>query len=292
MSRYIFIIICFIICGHIKGQMVNDKVKIKVANGNIVIGTVEDLSDTELIIKTDVGTLTIQKENIQEITIGTETQEIDSKGYPIDYHNSTHYLVNPSGFTLKKGQSYYENIGVFFNTYAHGVTDRFTIAVGGEIASPLFFQELPIMYISPRFSIPIGKNANSLSVGGTLFTIPYDGGEAFGILQGAFTLGSRNDNFTIGSGIGFSFSQGFTDSVLPFYFSFMTRISKKISIVSDNFMIAYNNFDDTTGLLSLAMRIHFNKVGSAFNIGLFRSTEDWGDVLALPFVSATIAIGK
>lgn len=284
--------IVFLLLSHLLiAQDVNDHVQIKNNNGDKVIGIVQSISKDEITIESTFGVVTINREDIENLQIVDNQQEVDSNGFPIDYHNSTHYLVNPSGFTLKKGQAYYENIGVFFNTYAYGVSDRFTIAVGGEIASPLF-KSFPIFYVSPRYSIPFGAKSNSLSLGGTIFTIPFDGLEAFGVLQGAITLGSRNHNFTLGSGIGFSFSEGFEESVLPFYFSFMTRLSQKLSLVSDNFILSYNNFDGSYGILSLALRIHFSKVGTVFNAGLFRGTEDWGDVFALPFVSATIPIGK
>jgi hypothetical protein len=220
-----------------------------------------------------------------------ENQELNrADTIPTDYHNSTHYLANPSGYTLRRGQQYYENIGIFFNSYAIGVTNNFTLAMGGEIATLLFDQQFPILYISPRFGIPLGKKAGAISLGGTFFTSPEDDFDGFGIFQGAFTIGSRNNNVTIGSGIGFSFEGGLDDEVIPFYFAFMLRISKKLSFVSDNFLVFYDDFYDEFGLLSAAVRIHFKRNGSALNMGLWRPTEEFDDVLALPFVSATIPI--
>ena len=114
----------------------------------------------------------------------------------------------------------------------------------------------------------------------------------FGVLQGAVTFGDRNNNLTLGTGIGFSFDGGFEESVLPFYFSFMTRVGPKLSLVSDNFVITYDNFDDALGVLSLSLRLHLKTPGSALNLGLWRPTEDTDNLLAFPFVSATIPLGK
>lgn len=281
------------------GQRVDEYVEISTKDGNNIIGQIVSMDDAQVILSTSIGEVTIPRDRIVQTKIKKKTDveekayygELDKNGYPVDYHNSTHYLANPSGYTLKKGQSYYENIGVFFNTYAYGITDRFTIAGGGEIIS-LLGSRIPILYISPRYSIPFGTESGSISVGSTIFTSPADNFEGFGVVQGAFTLGSRNNNFTVGTGFGFSLSDGVDELVLPFYMSFMTRISKKVSLVSDNFIFSDGNFNDRFGILSFAARIHFNNVGSAFNAGLWRTTEDQGDLLALPFVSATIALGK
>jgi hypothetical protein len=129
-------------------------------------------------------------------------------------------------------------------------------------------------------------------VGGTIFTSPTNDFTTIGVLQGAFTLGDRNNNITLGTGFGFTFSDGFDDTVLPFYLSFMKRVGPKLSIVSDNFIISYDGFTDNFGLLSLAARIHFKRPGTALNVGLWRPTEDLDSVIALPFVSATMALGK
>lgn len=267
------------------------RVQIVLKDGTTVIGKVIEETEIEITLITNaMGNVTIDKEEIKRMTTLQTSNGRDSLQIPVDFHNSTHYLANPSGFTLKKGQSYYENIGVFFSSYAVGVTDNFTIAAGGEVATLLFGQSFPILYVSPRFSIPITKDKHSFSLGGTIFTSPEDGFDGFGVVQAAITIGTRNNNFTIGSGIGFSFEGGFGDEVLPFYASFMTRLSRKFSLVSDNFIVFYDDFNDTTGILSLALRLHFKRNGSAFNFGLFRPTEGIDDLLAIPFVSATIAL--
>ena len=277
------------------GQQTEDdppqKVEITLKDGNTIVGTLLQSNDLFYKIESEsLGVIDISRANVETFVVLQEEEKSKLNGYPIDYHNSTHYLANPSGFTLKKGQSYYENIGVFFNSYAVGITDNFTIAMGGEVATLLFGGQFPILYISPRFSLPLGEEKHSFSFGGTIFTSPENEFDGFGVLQAAVTFGDRNTNFTIGSGIGFGFEGGFDDQVLPFYLSFMIRVSEKISVVSDNFVVFYNDFNDTTGVLSVAARIHLKKKGAALNLGLFRPTEDLGDLLAIPFVSLTLPI--
>lgn len=267
-------------------------VELRTHDGNTYVGEIISMTDTDIILKTSsLGEITLEREAVKKVIYREGGQELDNNGYPIDYHNSTHYLVNPSGYSLKKGQSYYENIGVFFNSYSVGITNNFSLSGGLELISPLFFQRVPSLYISPKLSFSFGEKAGGFSVGSTVLAA-FDDSDVFsvGVIQAAITLGSRNNNFTIGSGVGFSFSDGLAEGVLPFYLSGMWRLSKKISFVTDNFIIAYNNFDGGFGLLSAALRIHFANNGAAFTAGLWRPTEDTGGVLALPFVSATLPI--
>ena len=286
-----------------QAELLGKMVDLETKEGSVIRGKLLEMNMESYVIESaTLGSITIKRDEVRHIIPAPKLKEQEDKpvvmeerdesGYAIDYHNSTHYLANPSGYSLKKGQKYYENIGVFFNSFAFGVTDNFTIAMGGEIASLLFDSRFPILYVSPRYSIPFQQSKGAFSVGGTIFSSPEDDFNGFGVLQGALTFGDRNNNLTIGSGIGFSFSDGFEDSVLPFYFSFMKRVGPKMSIVSDNFVVTYNDFGDATGILSFALRLHFKNSGAAFNAGLWRVTEDMGGVVALPFISATVPLGN
>lgn len=271
---------------------IGQQVELRTTDGNTYVGEILSMTETEIVLKTSVlGDITLDRATVNKVIYRNSEQELNKKGCPVDYHNSTHYLINPSGYALEKGQSYYENIGVFFNSYSVGITNNFTISGGLELISPLFLQRVPSLYISPKLSFNIGERAGAFSVGSTVLAA-FGDGEVFsvGVVQAALTVGSRNNNFTVGTGIGYTFDDDFGDGVLPFYLSGMWRLSNKVSFVTDNFIFTYDNFDGVFGLLSAAVRIHFAKNGSAFNAGLWRPTEDTGPVLALPFVSATIAI--
>jgi len=270
------------------GQMV----ELRTEDGNSYVGKVLSLTDTDISIETSaLGEITLDRASVNKVIYKKGNDETDKNGFPIDYHNSTHYFVNQSGYSLKKGQSYYENVGVFFNSYSLGITDNFSLTAGIEVATLLFGQSPPSLFITPKFTIPFGEGAGGFSIGSTIFAIFVDN-EIFsvGVAQASATFGTRNNNFTIGSGIGFSFSDGIAESVLPFNVSGMWRLSKKLSFMTDNFIIAYDNFNGATAILSAGLRIHFAKNGSALNIGLFRPTDVGGDFLALPFISGTIPI--
>jgi len=127
---------------------------------------------------------------------------------PLDYYNSTHLFLAPTGFGLKKGQSYYQNILLFGNSYSHGISDVFSITVGGEIASLLFSSRIPILYIAPKFSFEV-SNSVSTSVGAIFFTSPQEDFTGVGLAYGALSFGYRNNNLSLGAAFVFSSGNGF-----------------------------------------------------------------------------------
>lgn len=291
----LIISLCFIFVQHITAQQdvfIGQLVELRTEDGNTYVGEVLSLTESDISIQTAaLGEITLKRSAIKKVIYKNIEGDSDNNGIPIDYHNSTHYFISPSAFSLQKGQSYYENIGVFFNSYSVGLSNHFTLSGGLELISPLFLQRAPSLYVSPKFSIPFGEKSGGFSVGST-FLAAFGDGEAFtvGVLQASVTLGNRNNNFTIGTGLGYSLNDGISSGVLPMNLSGMWRLSNKISFVTDNFIFFYDGLDDAFGLLSAGLRIHFEKNGTALNLGLGRPTEDAGDLLALPFVSATIPI--
>jgi len=294
-QSFLLIFICFACIQIVIGQqdiIVGKTVELRTDDGNSYVGEVLSLSETEISILTNaLGEITLERSSVKKVAYKNMDAESDKNGFPIDYHNSTHYFVNQSGFSLKKGQSYYENVGVFFNSYSVGITDNFSLTAGLEIATLLFGQSLPSLFMTPKYTIPFGDNAGGIGLGSTVFFVFVDNDPlSVGVAQASLTIGTRNNNFTIGSGIGFSFSDGIAESVVPFNVSGMWRLSKKLSFMTDNFIISYDDFDGITAILSAGLRIHFARNGAALNLGLFRPTDIGDDFLALPFISATITI--
>ena len=263
-------------------------VEIITVDGAVIKGEIlEETTDKVILQSQTLGRIELLRKDIKSLNY-TNTE---ISGIPIDYHGSTRYLVSPNGYLLKKGQSYYENIGVFFNSYAVGITDNFNVAVGGEIASLLFGEQFPIIYVSPKFGLPFKNDSGSWSIGTTFFSSPSNDFEGFGFLNTSVTLGNRNSNFSIGTGLGYSFSDGIAEGIIPVLAGGNWRLSKKISLVTDNFIIFSSDGFDTFAVLSAGVKIHFDS-GASFNAALWRPTEGIGDLIALPFVSVTIPLSK
>ena len=275
------------------GEPDSQAVIIDMDDGSVIYGIISNRTEFELTIQSaSLGTVTIPISTIKKTRFINDVRNIlfDKDGYPVDFFNSTHYFLFPSGYSLRKGQSYYENIWVFANSYSYGVTDNFTISGGAEVFSLLFLQQRPLMYLSPKFSIPFKEQKGAFGISSTILVLPEDNFNALGFISGSLTLGSRNNNVSFGVGAGFDFDGGITDEIIPLTFSFVKRLSSKISLMSENWLILENDFNDSVSILSAGMRLHFKQVGNTLNLGLVRPIEDIGPLLAIPFVSATIAI--
>lgn len=273
---------------------VNDKVSIETNDGNQFVGKILEIDGEKIILETaTIGNLTIRQENIKSMESDAShikrIVDTDKKGNPIDYYNSTHYMVNQSAYGLKKDQAYYENSMIFINTLAIGITDKFSITVGAEIASTIFAKRLPSIYITPKLSLSDPNDNVNYSVGATLLTATVFGYQSIGFVQAAVTKGNRNNNFTIGAGFGFTSSEGFIDPIVPIQLSFMTRLSKQISLISDNTILFIGGFNPVS-TLSFSLRYHLKKNGAALNAGLFKGINELDSSIGIPYISATFPL--
>ncbi len=278
------------------GEPKSQAVILDLEDGSVIYGIISDKTDFDISVQSaSLGNVTVPITSIAKIRYIDDVRNIifDKNGYPVDFHNSTHYFLFPSGYSLKKGQSYYENIWIFANSYSYGVTDNFTISAGAETFSILFLSQVPLLYVSPKLSVPLGNQKGALGLSSTFVVLPGDDFNGAGFLSGSLTLGSRNNNVTFGAGAGFDFDGGVRNEIIPLTFSFMKRMTNKLSLMSENWLIVQDDFSNSSGVASLGLRIHFKELGNAINVGLVRplSGDDLG-LLAIPFVSATVALSK
>lgn len=282
------------------GQDQNDnKIKVYLDDGSVINGVFTSKDDVYLYMKNEIlEDLIIPIERIKNLKYISQedlyNNEVEEVGIAIDSTigadilNSTRYFVSPSGYGLKKGQKYYENIWIFWNSVTFGISDNFSITAGTELISVLFSENFPLIYANGKFSIPFKNNKGAFGINATYLTIPSDNFNSFAFLTGSLTLGDRNNNFTLGAGAGFDVGDGINDEVVPFTLSYMGRLSKKFSIVTENWLIVENDFDDVESIVSAGFRYHFNERGSALNVALVRPLNAGFDFIAIPFVSASV----
>ena len=268
-------------------------------NGSQFRGQVKSETDDEVVLIVEgVGEITLNRADIKSmrsIQVDKDTGDVvDPEIIPIDDYNANRHLLSPTGYGLRKGQSYYENIYLAFNSFSFGLSDRFTLTVGAELYTLLLGSESPILYISPRVNFPFDERfeTGAVSAGVIYFTLPNDDFDGVGLLQGAVTLGNKNNNVSFGAGFGFSSESDFDDGAWMFNVSATQRLSRKLSFVTDNFALTDSGLDDGTVIISAAIRIHFNRRGGALNVGLFRPVDNDfdSDLIAIPFFSATVPL--
>jgi len=272
-----------------EGTQKDDKVIVETEDGSVVYGFFVEQSASFITVRSaSLDIVSIPIDQITRIKYVNLMSEKDEKGNFIDYHSSTRYLISPSGYSLKKGQSYYENIWVFWNSYAYGFSDNFTVSASTELVSVLFTKEFPLIFINAKYSIPFKNNSGAFGINLSYLTVPQNDFTSFLFLTGAFTLGGRNNNLTLGIGGGFQLENGITDEVIPVTVSYMGRLSKKLSFITENWFILQDDLDNTSGAISAGLRIHFKNPGSALNITLARPLTNNFTPIGIPFVSATV----
>lgn len=259
------------------------KVTIKLEDGSILNGTILTEDENTITLESSYGKTSVDRKDIESLTYSNRGSEKNNKKDAS--YSSTHYLLTQSGYGLRKGQSYYENTYVAWNSFTMGLSDKFSISVGGEAIS-LLTGNFPILFVTPKLSFPFKSGAFGLST--TIFTIPVDGLTTIGFLQGSLTLGSREDNFTIGSGVGYRFTGDIQDEFFPLIISGMKQLSDRISLVSENWFIT--DIDEIVGIVSFGVRIHSRNRNNFLSVGLWRTTLDQEDLLAIPFISGLVSI--
>lgn len=252
-------------------------IKMKGEEGLTYVGTIIQRTDKEIILLTEAKTkVQIQLENIQDIRIIPKSHFHDGE-YWFPNPNETRYLYAPSAFNLKKGEGYYQNTYLFINSFNYGLTDNFSFGVGfeflstfGSLGSGSFY---PIYFLTPKYSMQVADN---LRVGvGVLYGNISDIVGGFGVGYGLATYGNPEHNATLGLGFGFFDGDFSSDPVLTI--SGMTRISRRVSLVTENWFFPADVY---RGILSYGVRffgesmsvdlalINNAEIATAFPIGI------------------------
>lgn len=254
---------------------------IETYDGNHYIG--EILSNQGEVVRvrtTNVGEISIKTKDILSMKrVGAEKAQMDG-GRWFDYLQSSRYFYNPSGYGLKKGDAYYQNVWIFFNQFSMGFSDVFSAGVG---MVPLFlFGGVPTpVWVTPKFSIPVVKNKFNIGAGALLGTViglgEVNGG--FGILYGIGTVGSRDKNFSIG--LGYGYADGGLAERPAISFSGMLPVGRSNYLITENYLI------ENVALFSFGGRSLINRI--TLDYGVLLPTET-GTFIGIPWLGIVIPI--
>jgi hypothetical protein len=208
-----------------------DKIVIEAANGKTYIGEMIGLNGGVVFLKTgSAGIISFPANMISKIT--SYSLFASRKGSIwFANPNATRYFFAPSAIPLKKKEGYFQNAYIIGNSVNVGITNNLT--VGGGVVIPFLF------YITPKVSFKLTERFYTGA--GILFTQSFlsEMGLSAGVAYGLATYGSTEHNITLGAGYGFaSFDNKYSATPGPIAtINGMTRISKKISLVTENWMI-------------------------------------------------------
>jgi hypothetical protein len=202
---------------------------VKVAGGTTYHGWVTESADSVMIELAAGGTLTLPRAHVRSIT-SVRGQSRDGEFWAQDL-NETRLFFAPTARTLPRGAGYASVYMFVLPFVGYGVTDAVTLA-GGVL--PFFGDGMPLIgYAAPKVQL-LATESVQAAVGGLAF-FSTDADESVGILYGVTSFGRSSDaSFSLGAGFGYVGSDMASTPVLMA--GFETRTSRRIKLVSENWI--------------------------------------------------------
>lgn len=263
-------------------------VKIRTTDGSEIYGYFLRSEDKQIIIGAEnFGEVRLYKISIKKIEALQQDRLVEGY-YWYENPNATRYLFSPSAIPLRKGEGYYQNSYLVMNMVNVGVTDQFSMGGGFELIST--FTGNPTLFITPKLSGQVSKDVylgvgtiagfSAITVEGTSDMI------GFGICYGVATFGNRDNNFT--AGLGFGFLDGSFSEKPILTLSGMTRISRKLGFVSENWILPGDGYDY---IISYALRFMSEKITVDF--GFINNADIAQNIpIGYPYIDFVVKFGK
>ena len=260
-------------------------VMVEMRDGNNIMGTLKGRQgDTVTIESATLGTLSLNIKNIKSIT-ALDAQQLKNGVYWFDNPHATRGFFAPTGFNLRKGEGYYNNVLFAINSAAYGFTDNFTVGVGADVFTLLSGNLPALLYITPKFSFRGGENF-TYGVGVLVGSFGFNTDRATaGILYGVGTLGNRDNNFS--AALGYGFANGTLAKRPVLTLSGQYRVARKIGLMTENYILPEDQFG-VTGVRFMNSNFSFD-VGIMY--GSFAGDFDVGGIIPFPFLGFAIPFG-
>ena len=258
-------------------------IRIVMMDGNEFIGSIESETNDEVVIRTErLGLLTIRRKDIRSISNVLSEHFTDGE-YWAPNPQSGRYFWSPTGYGLKQGEGYYQNLWVFFNQASYGFSDNFSLGFG---VMPLFLvgaSSVPL-WITPKFQFQLEPNVLNVGGGAIIMTALGEGAPLFGILYGITTFGSRDKNLTFG--LGWGFSDGEMANSPTINISGMIRTGRRGYFLTENYLV--NFWGENIVILSVGGRTLWDRF--SLDYGLFRPfVKDGGlEFIGFPWLGFVI----
>jgi hypothetical protein len=255
--------------------------QIKTTNDEEFIGKFLDQDSVSMRIKTNKNVvITIpQKEILRIYPLESTTAQTGKNWFENPF--SFMYYSSPSVFNMKKGELYYQNTYLFINSIYYGITDKIYVGAGIDLLSTALYSSdgkfNPSVFIISKYG---GKINNNFQLGVVALitksqSIVSSHSNTMGTLYGMSTIGSKDNNMTVG--LGWSYFGG--DYSAPYMtLGSMVRLSKGCSFITDNTLaLGY--------ALQLTYGLRFYGKKTAFDIGLINSPEIYRILpIGLPYI--------
>ena len=247
MKKLLAILFCFFALGSFAQKNQGDSTylqkpiiyKVTLNSGKIYVGEILSQDSKEVLLTTkEIGQVLIPKFEISLIEQISDTELSEDGLYKPSETFATRYFITTNGLPIKKGDSY-----ILWNLYGpdfqFGVSNNFGIGIMTTwVGVPIIAQA--------KYSFKLSENAH-LGLGTLVGTGSWAAAD-FGLIlpYTSFTLGDRRTNATFSAGYGSVWSDGQSSARALISIAGMTKVSNKVSIVFDSFIVPPSGYKDVT----------------------------------------------
>ncbi len=212
--------------------------RVTTTQGTAFTGALVSMSLTALEFDAlELGHVSLERGQIRRADLQGPAVVGTKAGY-FDIGNGNRLFFAPTGRGLRKGEASLQDVNFYLVGVNYGITDNFSF--GGYVSAvPGVSVADQLLVLTPKFSFPISEK---LHVGAGLLYMrvsDFSGnntGVGAGIGYGVLTYGSADNNLTLG--LGYGFVQGDIGSTPILQVGGQTRVSRRVSLVSENYIVA------------------------------------------------------
>jgi hypothetical protein len=227
----------------------------------------------------------------------------DPSPAPVD-SNSTRLLFAPTGRPLAQGEGYVTDHLLVFPGVSYGITRNISISGGVSVIPGLDLDE-QVVYVAPK----VGKQFSEdvAFSGGLLYgRAGTDEATNLGLGYGVMTLGPPSRSLTFGAGVFRSDSERYSSEYVRGVWQSQKRhviehtpllilggaaqVSRRIALVSENWMILDDDFDLNRQPFALGIRFLGDRLSADLGVVLVGELLDEG--FPLPWVSVSYRFGR
>ena len=204
--------------------------------------------------------------------------KLNKDGYFSNPHYSR-YFFGPSAIPHPKGEVYWNNIWLEYNTIQYGVTDNFSVGMGGLLFTSL--SGYPTLLPNAKYSFKLNEKSH-IAVGGLMLVINTSSKTSSASLPFVvYTYGDSEANISFGGGWAHEKTSGWSNRPTG-YIAGIKRVARNWVVQGEAYLL--NNSTANTILLTTLRNI---KPTSSWDFGAMILNFD-GERRAIPIIGYTI----
>lgn len=287
---------------------VADQVVVTLTDGGRLVGAIVKEDETTLTLRTTSG-LELQLARSAIDSVGPASPSAPPAPPPptptlteFSDPNDTRLMFAPTGRPLRKGDGYFSDHYVVFPGFAYGLTDHVSVSGGFSVVPGLNLEE-QVFYVSSTVGWKLSKKA-AFSLGG-LYATGSEANEAGALLFGVASFGSSDRSLSVGLGLAATRNEEFFYDAHDRFvrserrWSFREapilmvggtfRVSKRISLVTESWLLAGRDFRLSEQPLGLALRFFGERLSVDAGFVLVAEVLDEG--FPIPWLSFSYHFG-